>query len=56
MISKAAKQRINEWLDTLQEGDKIVVHGDYITLYNSCGCELDTVTMSGYQVHNQFND
>ena len=48
MITKEVRETINRWLDTLQDGDKIVVQGDYIILYNDCGCELDAVRVTPY--------
>lgn len=37
--------KINDWLRTMQDGDKIVRHGNIITLYNGSGCWLDEVKL-----------
>jgi hypothetical protein len=36
--------KIHSWSMTMQDGDKIVRKGNTISIYNSSGCELDSIT------------
>ena len=38
------RNKVNNWLLTMQDGDKIVRKHNTITIYNTSGCELDSIT------------
>lgn len=44
--SKNARDHINLWLNTLQNGDTIKVENHYAILRNESGCELDMVKLT----------
>lgn len=47
MISKKAADTVNNWLKTMQDGDKIICRGSSLIIYNGSGCELDSVDIHG---------
>lgn len=42
-ISLHAQSVLGQWAKNLQDGDCIKVKGNTLYLYNSCGCEIDSV-------------
>jgi len=44
MLPSKVCDKIHSWSLNLQDGDKIVRHGKKITIYNSSGCELDSIS------------
>lgn len=44
--NKYAREHINQWLNTIQNGDTIRIENGYAILRNSAGCELDMVRLS----------
>lgn len=40
-LSTAAKKRIIQWIDNLEDGDTIKLKGGVAYIYNESGCELD---------------
>jgi len=44
MLPSKVCDKIHGWSLSMQDGDKIIRHGNTITIYNECGCELDSIT------------
>ncbi|MBQ9340094.1 MAG: hypothetical protein IJS13_07165 [Paludibacteraceae bacterium] len=42
-LSLHAQATIKQWARNMQDGDIIKVKGRTVYLYNSCGCEIDSV-------------
>lgn len=38
-------REITRWVTMMQDGDKIVRHGNTITIYNYSGCDLDSIQL-----------
>ena len=40
-LSTAAKKRVIQWIENLEDGDTIKLKGGVAHIYNESGCELD---------------
>lgn len=40
-LSTAAKKRVIQWIENLEDGDTIKLKGGVAYIYNESGCELD---------------
>lgn len=38
-------REITRWVTMMEDGDKIVRNGNTITIYNSSGCDLDSIEL-----------
>lgn len=42
-LSLHAQDTMKQWARNMKDGDSIKVKGHRVYLYNSCGCEIDSV-------------
>lgn len=44
-LSKKQTEKVLDCIRLLQNGDKIECRGNYLVVYNSSGCEIDSIDL-----------